>query len=82
MLQVNCVAATRVRAQLPKPQNALHLQHGARLLALLLMANVLLVLIIISAVKERLPAAVDIAISLALLLSLAIKINFKLKRLI
>lgn len=54
---MNCVAATRVRAQLPKPQNALHLQHGARLLPLLLMANVLLVLIIISAVKERLCAA-------------------------
>lgn len=53
--QVNCVAARQVRAQLPKPQNALHLQHGARLLLplLLLMANVLLVLVIISAVKEN-----------------------------
>lgn len=68
--QVNCVAARQVRAQLPKPQNALHLQHAARLLLpLLLMANVLLVLVIISAVKERLPAAVDIAISLSLFLS-------------
>lgn len=52
--QVNCVAARQVRAQLPKPQNALHLQHGARLLPLLLLlANVLLVLVIISAVKEN-----------------------------
>lgn len=63
---MNCVAARQVRAQLPKPQNALHLQHAARLLPQLLMANVLLVLVIISAVKERLPAAVDVSLSFSL----------------
>lgn len=79
---VNCVAAMRVRAQLPKPRNCASLATWCTLLLPLLMANVLLVLVIISAVRcTYLQTLPTLALSL-LSLSAAIKINFKLKRLI